>query len=433
MTLFVGTSGWQYQDWRGVFYPEGCPTRLWLEEYAAGFATVEINNAFYRLPTRENFEAWRDRVPRDFVVAVKASRYLTHIKRLRDPEEPVHRLMSHAQGLGDRLGPILLQLPPTLRADADLLNTCLGCFPSGTRIAVEPRHDSWWAPEIREVLESHGAALCWADTRSRPATPSGAPPTGPTSASTRAGPTPGPTTAAGPCRPGPPESPTPGPLPPMYTCTSTTTPTRRPCRTRPPSRGRREERAYGRHGHRNGRREPEHRLVRRDTRANLSTASGPRRLSNASAPTTARAGWAHSSQLDPFRRSGARSRRRMWAVRTGAHPDSAFYTAYAARRASRAAARASASLNPSRRTRSAYTAAAPAASRSAADPAAATNVPLRPRVSITPSVSSARYALATVLAASPSCSASPRTVGSRYPTGSAPEWACSEIWARTCS
>ncbi|MCI3275584.1 DUF72 domain-containing protein [Streptomyces cylindrosporus] len=171
MTLFVGTSGWQYKDWRGVLYPPGCPTRLWLEEYAEHFATVEINNAFYRLPSRENFAAWRERVPGDFVVAVKASRYLTHIKRLRDPEEPVHRLMDHAAGLGDRLGPVLLQLPPTLRADAELLDACLACFPSGTRIAVEPRHDSWWTPEIRSLLESRGAALCWADVRSRPATP----------------------------------------------------------------------------------------------------------------------------------------------------------------------------------------------------------------------------------------------------------------------
>ncbi|WLW56185.1 DUF72 domain-containing protein [Streptomyces sp. YU58] len=171
MTLFVGTSGWQYKDWRGAFYPEGCPTRLWLEEYATRFRTVEINNAFYRLPSRETFEAWRDRVPPDFVVAVKASRFLTHIKRLRDPEEPVQRLMTHAEGLGDRLGPVLLQLPPTLRADPGLLDACLARFPSGTRVAVEPRHDTWWTPEVREVLESRGAALCWADAHSRPATP----------------------------------------------------------------------------------------------------------------------------------------------------------------------------------------------------------------------------------------------------------------------
>ncbi|BBC37708.1 Histidine kinase [Streptomyces graminofaciens] len=171
MPLFIGTSGWQYKDWRGVLYPADLPVRLWLEEYAARFATVEVNNAFYRLPTRENFEAWRDRVPSDFVVAVKASRYLTHVKRLRDPGEPVDRLMTHAAGLGARLGPVLLQLPPTLRADPALLDACLACFPPSARIAVEPRHDSWWIPEVREVLRSRGAALCWADVRARPVTP----------------------------------------------------------------------------------------------------------------------------------------------------------------------------------------------------------------------------------------------------------------------
>jgi uncharacterized protein YecE (DUF72 family) len=171
MTLFVGTSGWQYRDWRGVLYPAGLPVRRWLEEYAAGFATVEVNNAFYRLPAPETFAAWRERVPADFVVAVKASRFLTHVKRLRDPEEPVHRLLAHAAGLGDRLGPVLLQLPPTLRADAGLLDACLACFPARVRVAVEPRHDSWWTSEIADVLTARGAALCWADVRARPVTP----------------------------------------------------------------------------------------------------------------------------------------------------------------------------------------------------------------------------------------------------------------------
>ncbi|GAA3653256.1 DUF72 domain-containing protein [Streptomyces iranensis] len=171
MTALIGTSGWQYRDWRGDLYPEGCPQRLWLEEYTRAFATVESNNAFYRLPSYDQFATWRGRLPEGFVMALKASRYLTHIKRLRDPEEPVERLMSHAAGLGDRLGPVLVQLPPTLRADGELLDRCLGCFPSGTRVAVEPRHTSWWTEEIRAVLERRSAALCWADSGSRPVTP----------------------------------------------------------------------------------------------------------------------------------------------------------------------------------------------------------------------------------------------------------------------
>ncbi|MEV7776784.1 DUF72 domain-containing protein [Kitasatospora sp. NPDC088351] len=171
MVLYVGTSGWQYDDWRGVLYAPGMPRRFWLEEYAQRFATVENNNAFYRLPAAETFATWRERTPEGFVMAVKASRFLTHIKRLHDPQEPVQRLLSAAEGLGSRLGPVLLQLPPTLRADVGLLDSCLGCFPAGVRVAVEPRHDSWWVPEIRAVLERRGAALCWADRQARPVTP----------------------------------------------------------------------------------------------------------------------------------------------------------------------------------------------------------------------------------------------------------------------
>ncbi|MCW2506808.1 MAG: hypothetical protein JWO79_5092 [Actinomycetia bacterium] len=171
MGIDVGTSGWQYADWRGRFYPQKLPQRLWLEHYAAEFSTVEVNNAFYRLPEKHVFESWRDRTPPGFVVAVKASRYLTHIKRLKDPAEPVKRLMDRARGLGDRLGPLLLQLPPTLKADPDLLGGCLAEFGDGVRVAVEPRHASWWTDEIRLVLEKHGAALCWADRLGRPVTP----------------------------------------------------------------------------------------------------------------------------------------------------------------------------------------------------------------------------------------------------------------------
>ncbi|MBT2211943.1 DUF72 domain-containing protein [Actinomadura sp. NEAU-AAG7] len=167
----VGTSGWQYTDWRDVLYPPGLPQRRWLPHYAEEFGTVENNNAFYRLPARATFERWREAVPPGFVMAVKASRYLTHMKRLRDPAEPVARLMEAAGGLGGTLGPVLLQLPPTLRGAPDLLDACLRRFPGGVRVAVEPRHPTWWTPRVRRVLEDHGAALCWADRLGRPVTP----------------------------------------------------------------------------------------------------------------------------------------------------------------------------------------------------------------------------------------------------------------------
>jgi uncharacterized protein YecE (DUF72 family) len=169
--MLVGTSGWQYTDWRDLLYPSGLPQRLWLERYGECFDTVENNNAFYRLPKRETFESWRERTPAGFVMAVKASRFLTHMKRLKEPEEPVARLLRTASGLGDRLGPILLQLPPTLQADPDLLDACLRCFPGDVRVAVEPRHTSWWTGEVRDILIRHGAALCWADRKGRPLTP----------------------------------------------------------------------------------------------------------------------------------------------------------------------------------------------------------------------------------------------------------------------
>ena len=165
--IVVGTSGWQYADWRGRLYPDGLPQRLWLERYGATFATVEVNNAFYRLPERGTFEQWRTRTPDDFVVAVKMSRYLTHIKRLRDPAEPVARFLDRAAGLGPKLGPVLLQLPPNLAVDVAALDAVLGRFPDEVRVAVEPRHASWWTEDVRKVLLAHGAALCWADRLGR--------------------------------------------------------------------------------------------------------------------------------------------------------------------------------------------------------------------------------------------------------------------------
>jgi uncharacterized protein YecE (DUF72 family) len=169
--IFVGTSGWQYDHWRGGFYPRDVAKRQWLTWFAERFATVESNNAFYRLPERKTFADWRARTPDDFVFAVKMSRYLTHVKRLREPAEPVARFLDRVAGLEAKLGPVLLQLPPTLRAAPDLLAATLREMPPTVRVAVEPRHASWWSDEVHEVLSKHGAALCWADRRSRPVTP----------------------------------------------------------------------------------------------------------------------------------------------------------------------------------------------------------------------------------------------------------------------
>lgn len=171
MPVHVGTSGWQYASWRGVLYADSLPTTRWLERYAEVFSTVENNSAFYRLPSFDTFASWRKRTPDGFVMSVKASRYLTHIKRLSDPAEPVSRFLAAAAGLGDRLGPVLVQLPPTLRVELGRLAACLAGFPSGIRVAVEPRHESWWIDDVRELLRAHDAALCWADVRGRPRTP----------------------------------------------------------------------------------------------------------------------------------------------------------------------------------------------------------------------------------------------------------------------
>ncbi len=171
MPVLAGTSGWQYRHWRGAFYPVDVPQRQWLEYYAGQFSTVENNGTFYRLPARASFEQWRARTPDGFVMAVKASRYLSHIRRLRDPAEPVRRMLDAFAGLGGRLGPVLLQLPPTMRADESLLDHALGLFPPGVRVAVEPRLPTWWSDRTREVLAAHGAALCWADRAGQAVTP----------------------------------------------------------------------------------------------------------------------------------------------------------------------------------------------------------------------------------------------------------------------
>jgi uncharacterized protein YecE (DUF72 family) len=161
--IHVGTSGWQYGDWRGVLYPEQLPQREWLPRYAEVFSTVEVNNTFYRLPDRETFVHWRRQTPPGFVVTVKASRYLTHIRRLRDAKDGIDLLWERSRGLGDRLGPVLFQLPPRFPVDVDRLRAFLRWLPRSMRPAFEFRDTSWHTDEVHGLLDDRGAALVWPD------------------------------------------------------------------------------------------------------------------------------------------------------------------------------------------------------------------------------------------------------------------------------
>jgi uncharacterized protein YecE (DUF72 family) len=167
----IGTSGWQYRDWRGRFYPSKLAQKRWLEHYVQHFETVEVNNTFYRLPPAEVFADWRSRTPADFVMTLKVSRYLTHLKQLHDPEEPVERFLTTAAPLGDRTGPILVQLPPSLRADVARLDHALSRFPPAVRVAVEVRHPSWFSDELRALLTGRNTPLVLTDRLGRPLEP----------------------------------------------------------------------------------------------------------------------------------------------------------------------------------------------------------------------------------------------------------------------
>jgi uncharacterized protein YecE (DUF72 family) len=159
----VGCSGWQYRHWKGEFYPADLPQTRWFEYYAVRFDTVEINNSFYRLPERATFAAWARRAPMRFEFAVKASRFLTHMKKLKDPEEPLDRLFSRMRALGTRLGPVLYQLPPNFKADVERLRRFLELLPRNARHVLEFRDPSWYAPDVLALLDRHGVALCLHD------------------------------------------------------------------------------------------------------------------------------------------------------------------------------------------------------------------------------------------------------------------------------
>jgi uncharacterized protein YecE (DUF72 family) len=163
--LRVGCSGWQYTHWRGDFYPADLPQARWLEYYAGRFDTVEVNNSFYRLPESATFLSWRTRAPRGFVYAVKASRFLTHMKKLKDPEDPLALFFSRADHLGPALGPVLYQLPPRWPVNVERLTTFLKMLPKRRRHVIEFRDASWYTDEVVALLDRYRVALCLHDMR----------------------------------------------------------------------------------------------------------------------------------------------------------------------------------------------------------------------------------------------------------------------------
>lgn len=158
--IYVGTSGWHYGHWKGGFYPEDLPATRMLQHYKEHFRSAEINNTFYGLPSEKTLAQWRDAVPRDFVFAVKGSRYITHMKKLKDPGKPLSALLERVEVLGKKAGPVLFQLPPRWRADPGRLNAFLKALPAGKRFAFEFRDASWFGAATEKALAAANAAFC---------------------------------------------------------------------------------------------------------------------------------------------------------------------------------------------------------------------------------------------------------------------------------
>jgi uncharacterized protein YecE (DUF72 family) len=158
--LYIGTSGWIYPHWRGVFYPAGLPQRDWFAFYAGCFDTVEINNTFYRLPGEKAFAGWREQAPAGFLYALKVSRYITHMKKLQQVEEALQRFLERARLLQEHLGPLLYQLPPGWHCNLDRLESFLRLLPADLLHVFEFRHPSWYSSQALALLERYGAVLC---------------------------------------------------------------------------------------------------------------------------------------------------------------------------------------------------------------------------------------------------------------------------------
>jgi len=166
--LFIGTSGYVYKHWKQLFYPEKLPAKQWLSHYCSVFSTVELNTTFYSLPTENGVDAWKAGSPEGFVFACKGSRFLTHMKRLTDVDVGVHRYFELVLRLGEKLGPVLWQLPPQMtKPDPERLEQFLAFLPANVRHAVEFRSDAWYTDEICDVLDTYGAAFCEHDAVDR--------------------------------------------------------------------------------------------------------------------------------------------------------------------------------------------------------------------------------------------------------------------------
>jgi uncharacterized protein YecE (DUF72 family) len=156
----IGTSGWNYKHWRGWFYPEDLPQKQWLNFYIKKFKTVELNNSFYRLPTKEVFQKWKASVPGDFIFSVKGSRYLTHMKKLNDPEDSLKDFIANVKGLGNKSGPVLFQLPPGWALNIERFTAFLKALPKKFKFTFEFRNSSWWNDEVYSLLKKYNAAFC---------------------------------------------------------------------------------------------------------------------------------------------------------------------------------------------------------------------------------------------------------------------------------
>jgi len=160
MRYYIGTSGWHYNHWQDRFYPEKLNKAQWLEFYAHHFTTVELNNSFYRLPSEAAFAAWYESSPVNFTFAVKVSRFITHIKRLKNTEEAVERFISQAKILEEKLGPLLYQLPPNMHRNDETLESFLSTLPRGLKHVIEFRHQSWLEEKVFEILHKYNVGFC---------------------------------------------------------------------------------------------------------------------------------------------------------------------------------------------------------------------------------------------------------------------------------